>query len=295
MMYKVDNAIIMAAGLSSRFIPISYEKPKALVEVRGEILIERQIRQLKEKGIEDIIVVLGYKKEKFMYLEEKFGVKLIENTEYASRNNNSTIKAVENYLGNSYICSADNYFIENPFEKEVEEAYYSAVKINGNTDEWCIEYDSDNWIVDVKVGGNDAWCMLGHVFWTKEFSQKFIEILNNVYDNEETKDKLWETIYLENIDELKLKIKKYPKDYIYEFDSLDELREFDLSYLDNTRSDLIKKLAECFECKESDFYSFRPIKQIEDAQLAGFSFDLNGKKYKYNFKESKLMEERDER
>lgn len=295
MMYKVDNAIIMAAGLSSRFVPISYEKPKALVEVRGEILIERQIRQLKEKGIEDIIVVLGYKKEKFMYLEEKFGVKLIENTEYASRNNNSTIKAVENYLGNSYICSADNYFIENPFEKEVEEAYYSAVKINGNTDEWCIEYDSDNWIVDVKVGGNDAWCMLGHVFWTKEFSQKFIEILNNVYDNEETKDKLWETIYLENIDELKLKIKKYPKDYIYEFDSLDELREFDLSYLDNTRSDLIKKLAECFECKESDFYNFRPIKQIEDAQLAGFSFDLNGKKYKYIFKESKLMEERDER
>jgi len=29
--YQVDNAIIMAAGLSSRFAPISYEKPKALI------------------------------------------------------------------------------------------------------------------------------------------------------------------------------------------------------------------------------------------------------------------------
>ena len=39
--YKVDNAIIMAAGTASRFAPLSYEKPKALIEVKGEILIER--------------------------------------------------------------------------------------------------------------------------------------------------------------------------------------------------------------------------------------------------------------
>ena len=48
MAYKVENAIIMAAGLSSRFAPLSYEKPKALITVKGEVLIERQIRQLKE-------------------------------------------------------------------------------------------------------------------------------------------------------------------------------------------------------------------------------------------------------
>ena len=49
---KVDNAIIMAAGTSSRFAPLSFERPKALIEVRGEILIERQIRQLRKDGIE---------------------------------------------------------------------------------------------------------------------------------------------------------------------------------------------------------------------------------------------------
>ena len=61
--YRGDNAVIMAAGLSSRFPPISYEKPKGLLMVRGEVLIERQIRQLKEAGIDDITVVFGYKKE----------------------------------------------------------------------------------------------------------------------------------------------------------------------------------------------------------------------------------------
>ena len=59
-MYNVDNAIIMAAGVSSRFAPLSYEKPKALITVNGEVLIERQIRQLREVGINEIVVVVGW-------------------------------------------------------------------------------------------------------------------------------------------------------------------------------------------------------------------------------------------
>ena len=76
---KVDNAIIMAAGTASRFAPLSYEKPKALIEVRGEVLIERQIRQLREAGIEKVVVVTGYKAEQFEYLKDKYGVVLINN------------------------------------------------------------------------------------------------------------------------------------------------------------------------------------------------------------------------
>ena len=49
MAYKVDNAVIMAAGISSRFAPLSYEKPKALIPVKGEVLIERQINQIKRR------------------------------------------------------------------------------------------------------------------------------------------------------------------------------------------------------------------------------------------------------
>lgn len=67
---KVNNAIIMAAGTASRFAPLSFEKPKALIEVRGEILIERQINQLQEAGIKEIIIVTGYKAEQFEYLKK---------------------------------------------------------------------------------------------------------------------------------------------------------------------------------------------------------------------------------
>ena len=99
--YKVENAVIMAAGLSSRFVPISYEKPKGLLTVHGEVLIERQIEMLRETGIEDIIVVVGYKKELFFYLEEKYGVEIVVNLDYAKRNNNSTMMRIREKLGHT--------------------------------------------------------------------------------------------------------------------------------------------------------------------------------------------------
>ena len=72
------NAIIMAAGMSSRFAPLSLETPKALLNVKDEIMIERQIGQLREAGIDEIVIVVGYLKEKFEYLKEKYHVILVE-------------------------------------------------------------------------------------------------------------------------------------------------------------------------------------------------------------------------
>lgn len=284
---KVDNAIIMAAGTSSRFAPLSYEKPKALIEVRGEVLIERQIRQLREAGIEEVVVVTGYKAEQFEYLKDKYGVVLINNPYYLTRNNNSSIYAAREYIKNSYICSSDNYFITNPFESDVDESYYAAVYIEGETGEWCISED-DGWIKNVKVGGQDSWVMLGHVFWSESFSRSFLHILEDEYEWPETADKLWETIYIEHINELPMKIRKYPADFIFEFDTLDELREFDTSYITNTRSEILKKVAGELGVEEKEIRSVKAFKDKDNA-AAGFSFET-GKKYKYYYK-TETMEE----
>ena len=284
---KVDNAIIMAAGTASRFAPLSYEKPKALIEVRGEVLIERQIRQLREAGIEEVVVVTGYKAEQFEYLKDKYGVVLINNPYYLTRNNNSSIYAAREYIKNSYICSSDNYFITNPFESDVDESYYSAVYMEGDTGEWCISED-DGWIKDVKVGGQDSWVMLGHVFWSESFSRSFLHILEDEYEWSETADKLWETIYIEHINELPMKIRKYPADFIFEFDTLDELRKFDESYINNTRSEILTKIAGELRVEEKDILKVKAFKDENNA-AAGFTFET-GKKYKYYYK-TETMEE----
>lgn len=101
--YEVDNAVILAAGLSSRFAPISYELPKGLLKVRGEVLIERQIEQLKAAGINDIVKVVGYKKESYFYLEEQYGVKIVISRSFAERNNTSSLMLVREVLGNTYV------------------------------------------------------------------------------------------------------------------------------------------------------------------------------------------------
>ena len=102
------NAVIMAAGTSSRFAPLSYEQPKGLLKVKGEILIEREIRQLREVGITDITVVVGYMREKFFYLKDKYGVQIVVNEDYYKYNNPSTLIRVLDKLKNTYICSSDN-------------------------------------------------------------------------------------------------------------------------------------------------------------------------------------------
>ncbi len=284
---KVNNAIIMAAGTSSRFAPLSYEKPKALIEVRGEVLIERQIRQLREAGINQIIIVTGYMAEQFEYLKEKYGVILVHNPDYLIRNNNASIYVVREYLKNSYICSSDNYFLSNPFESEVNDSYYSAVYMEGRTGEWCIT-EENGVIKDVVIGGNDAWVMLGHVFWSEAFSQKFLSILENEYDMPETADKLWETIYIDHINELTMNIRKYSSDFIFEFDTLDELRLFDESYLNNTRSEILKRIAYKLDVEEKTLVNIKSFKDKDNA-AAGFTFEAE-RKYKYYYATQKMEE-----
>ncbi len=285
----VDNAIIMAAGTSSRFAPLSYEHHKAMTVVRGEVLIERQIRQLKEAGISDIYIVTGYKEEEFLYLKDKYNVSLIHNPDYISRNNNSSIWAARDVIRNSYICSSDNYFLINPFESEVECSYYSAVYTDKETNEWCIESSEDGLIKKVTIGGKNAWYMLGHTFWDSSFTERFLDILKKEYNLPNTADKLWESVYIDHISELPMKIRKYPEDSIYEFDTLDDLRIFDYSFIEHSGSAILSVIASDLRVSESDIAGIKAVKD-STTEAVGFEFDCNGKRYRYRYNDKKAVQ-----
>lgn len=280
----------MAAGTSSRFAPLSFETHKALISVKGEILIERQIKQLRDAGIKEIIIVTGYKAEQFEYLREKYGVKLVYNPDYLIRNNNASIYAVKDYLCNSYICSADNYFSVNPFEKEVDDSYYAALYSENHTNEWCLTEDAEGYISSVKIGGDHAWYMMGHTFWNEEFCKEFIRILMSEYEKKETVDKLWESIYMGHLDTLKMRIRKYPDSAIFEFDSLDELRLFDNTYIDDTRSQIIKTISNKLNVPESRIANIAGRKTV-DLSASGFVFECDGERYSYEYETNELKME----
>ena len=277
------NAIIMAAGTSSRFVPLSAERPKGLVEVKGEVLIERQIRQLKEAGIADITLVVGYKAEMFANLCDKYGVEIVLNEDYARYNNTSSLIRVIDKLDNTFVCSSDNYFPENVFMNDSDDSYYSALYAEGETNEYCLTTDADDYITDVRVGGRDAWYMVGHVFFNREFSEAFRNIMTEEYKNDTTRKGYWEDLYIRYIDQLpKMKINRYKEGEIQEFDSLDELRLFDDSYIADTRSIVVKSICRTLNLQESDVYGFKNIKYVGD--YLHFQFKVGDTTYEYNDK-----------
>jgi CTP:phosphocholine cytidylyltransferase-like protein/thiamine kinase-like enzyme len=277
--YKVQNAVIMAAGMSSRFAPLSYEKPKALLKVHGEILIERQIRQLQEAGINDITLVVGYMKEKMFYLADKFHLNLVVNEDYYRYNNPSSLMRVVDKLKNTYICSSDDYFTENVFKPYVYQAYYAAVYSPSKTDEYCMKANQKGKIISVSIGGQNAWYMTGHVYFDQEFSRNFIRLLQQDYENPETKTQLWENFYMRHLNELALYLKPYPAGVIYEFDSLSELQKFDQSYVENVDSDIFQNIQKILSCNAKDIQQIEPIKA--GMTNTSFSFLCAGKKYVY--------------
>lgn len=278
---KKRNAIIMAAGTSSRFVPLSAECPKGLVEVKGEVLIERQIRQLIEAGITDISLVVGYKADMFDYLRGKYGVKIVLNEDFARYNNTSSLIRVIDKLNNTFVCSSDNYFPENVFLKDSEESYYSTLYAEGDTNEYCVTTNADDYITDVRVGGRDAWYMVGHVFFNQEFSEAFRRIMIEEYKKDTTKQGYWEDLYIRYIDQLpKMKINRYKKGEIQEFDSLDELRMFDSSYIENTRSSVIKSICKTLEIQESSVHGFKNIKH--NGNYLHFQFKVGDITYEYD-------------
>ncbi|WP_312654138.1 NTP transferase domain-containing protein [Proteiniclasticum sp.] len=287
-MHRIVNAVILAAGFSSRFAPLSFEKPKALLEVKGQVLIERQIEQLKEAGINDITIVVGYKKAMFEYLKDKYSVELIVNDEFSVKNNLSSIYRVKHKLRDTYICSADNYFTRNVFSENHEGAYYSAEYIQGDTEEWCMGTDINDRITEVEIGGKDAWYMIGHAYFSEEFSKAFIPIIEEEYAKEESSNLLWEHVFIKHLDSLHMKIKKYPSDIIKEFDSLEDLRSFDETYITDTRSTIMKKLSKELNCSEKEIKNIIPTTM--NGCATGFQFGVRNQEYYYDYQEQRIGE-----
>lgn len=277
--HKVNNAVIMAAGMSTRFAPLSYERPKGTLTVRGEVLIERIIRQLQDAGITSITVVVGYMKEQFLYLEDEFNVSIVVSPWYAERNNHSTLYLVRKKLANTYVVASDYYFVENPFEAYVYKGYYSAVYQEGYAEEHFLEVGAKDRITKVNYGGSDGWIMYGHTYFDTQFSESFVKILEDTFDLPETRTKLWEDIYGDSIKSLDLRMHRYPSEVIFEFDSLDEVRSFDADFITNIDSDIFTNIESALCCKREEIHDIAPIEQ--GLTNMSFYFCIGKKEYVY--------------
>jgi L-glutamine-phosphate cytidylyltransferase len=79
------RGVILAAGRGSRLNGAASESPKCLVELGGTTLVERQIRVLRQAGIDDISVVVGCQAER-VRRACGHGVTYVENAQFSQTN-----------------------------------------------------------------------------------------------------------------------------------------------------------------------------------------------------------------
>ncbi|NBH14508.1 aminotransferase class I/II-fold pyridoxal phosphate-dependent enzyme [Lachnospiraceae bacterium] len=239
--YRADNAIIMAAGYSARCMPLSNIMPKGLFKVKGEILIEREIRQLLEAGITDIILVTGFQAEKFEYLKEKYGVSIVVNKNFDKYNNIASLYEAQSCLKNSYILCSDNYYEENVFHKYVYAPYYSCVYSETYCDEFCVtKTGEDGRILNIHRGGERSWYTIGDCYFNAELSEKFCHFMNREWSDLKVRNMLMDDFHIRHIRDLPLKKQERPRGSILEFDTLEEIKEFDPGFQDFIKENLDK-------------------------------------------------------
>lgn len=97
------KAVILAAGRSMRLYPITLNKPKCLLKIGQKTILERQIGQLNDLGINKILIVTGYLS---WQIEEVSNGKAecIYFPNYAKTNNLHTLWHIKDRLNDDFVC-----------------------------------------------------------------------------------------------------------------------------------------------------------------------------------------------
>lgn len=269
---KPKNAIILAAGFGMRMVPINLEFPKGIIEVKGERLIERIIKQLHEVGIKEIIVVVGFMKECYEYLIDKYGVKLVVNMEYSYKNNLHSMRCVLRYLSNTYIVPCDIWCNDNPFGKE---ELYSWYMVNDKLTNKCnVKINRKSELI-VTSNLEDCNELLGIAYLTKEKSDILKKNIENMCKNSKFNNAFWEEALFE-----KQKMILFPKvvntSKVIEINTYEQLREFDNKSKD-LDNEAIKTISKVFNIKEEKIIDIKVLKK--GMTNRSFSFTCKNKKY----------------
>lgn len=230
--YRVNSAIILAAGFGSRMMPATADRPKPLVTVNGVCILETLLDALTAVGIRDITIVRGYRKACFDALLEKYPfLTLVDNDLYNQTNNISSVMAVLDKLDGCYLCEADLY-ITNP---QIITKYQYASNILGayslETDDWSFQMDGNGHIVNYQKGNTFCYNYYGISYWTQADSARLREDFRQVYEGDGGKDYFWEFIPLVlRKERYAVEIRRCRKSDIMEIDNYYELAQLDPTY-----------------------------------------------------------------
>lgn len=101
-MQTIRTAVILAAGPGSRLLPHTAHSPKCLTRIGGQPILRYQIAALRECGIDDIVIVVGYLADRIREFVDG-GVRCVENREFASTNSSYSLWLAREHVRDGFV------------------------------------------------------------------------------------------------------------------------------------------------------------------------------------------------
>ena len=264
------RAVILAAGFGMRMVPINTETPKGLLQVHGERLIDRLIRQLHQALIRDIRVVVGFLKEQYEYLIDEFGVELVVNPDYARKNNLHSVDRVRSALSDCYVVPCDLYCTENPFRTHEFYSWYMVSE--APAPDSTVRVNRKQALIPVSENGNR---MIGICYLTADDGRKVSEKVHALCLDSRMDGAFWEeALYAEG--KMLPAARVVPEGQVVEINTYEQLRELD-SDSDQLQNDAIGTICRVFDASPRDITHITVLKK--GMTNRSFLFTCRGKQY----------------
>ena len=264
-----QQATILAAGYGLRMVPINTEEPKGLLEVHGEPLIERIIKQLHKVEITNIKIVVGFMKEHYEYLIDEYDVDLIVNPYYSTRNNIYSLYVAKDRLANGYIIPCDIWFKDNPFSTLEDPSWYLFSDRLTDHSHWQVSKNTK--VKYTKEPGNR---MIGIAY----LNQEDAEVLTNHLD-EMIKAKKYDSFWEDALADKKqflISGRIIPNSEHAEINSYEELLELD-SNSSHLQNEAIQIIEDTLNVNKSDISNIHTLKK--GMTNRSFIFTVKDKRY----------------
>lgn len=253
-----------------RMIPINTETPKGLLQVNGEPLIERIIRQLQEVKVRDITIVVGFMKESYEYLIDEYQVSLLVNMEYSQKNNLHSLNLAQNKIENTYIIPCDIWCGETPFHVNELYSWYMINELMD--DESNVRVNRKQELVRTDRGGNQ---MIGISYITGETTEILRNRLAEMDSDRSYQHSFWEEALFEK-DKMQVSARIVSSRMAYEINTYEQLRELDETSR-QLHSQIIYLVAESLHTTDNEIKDITVLKK--GMTNRSFLFTCKGKKY----------------
>ena len=230
--HTARRAIIMAAGQGKRLQPVTLHTPKPLINVNGVRMIDSSINALRQNGIKEIYVVVGYLKEQFSDLPAQYpGLTLIDNPWYGTCNNISSLYVAREHLEDCIILDGDQ-IIYNPaiLKPQFGRSGYNAVWTDSPTDEWLMQVEEGVVRSCSRTGGDHGWQLYSISRWSAADGARLRRHLETEFERG-NRQIYWDDVAMFCYpDQYALGIYPMDRKDIIEIDDLEELIALDPSF-----------------------------------------------------------------